>query len=410
MSLSEPPPLQTVDTTEALYSRVLARGRRLRRERRAFVLTAGMSFVLLAAAVPVALTNDKPSQVATTDSPSSTTTQPATTTSLDPSLDATTTTVDVAALVQGETITTTQAAPRAAARTTPRRTTAGRTTRTTQRSSGTATTAKPATTAPPANQPATTRPPTTTTTIVPASQAASPCSGPNAVLPDHDVAFVRGGDIWVAGATGHVPLTSSHDASKPAWSPTGSALVFADSAGLSTVDATGATRTHLDGTNPGDTDPAWSPDNGRIAFVRNGDIYTIAATGGSLTRVRAEQLPLGNPTWSPNSCDLAFSWNGRVIKARSADGSGLTNVTDNASQPSWGASNKVAVVRSNNVWVGNPDGSGFAVLTNTGGTAPSFAANGGAVAYQTSTGIRTRTLAKAETTITGEAGDSDPAW
>jgi hypothetical protein len=409
MSEFDPPPLQTVDTTEALYSRVLARGRRLRRERRAFLLTAGMSFVLLAAAVPVALTNDKPSQVATTDSPRTTTTRPATTTSLtfDPALDATTTTVDVSALVQGETITT-QAAPRATTRTTARRSTAGPT-RTTQRS-GTATTAKPDTTSPPANKPTTTRPPSTTTTIVPASAPASPCTDSPSVLADHDVAFVRGGDVWVARAAGLIALTTTHDASKPAWSPTGSALVFADGGGLSTVDATGTTRTHLAGTNPGDTDPAWSPDNNRIAFVRNGDIYTIPSAGGGATRVRADQSALGSPTWSPGSCDLAFTWNGRVVKARSADGSGLTNVTDNAAQPSWGKSNKIAIVRASNVWVGNPDGSGFAVLTNTGGSAPSFSGGGDAVAYQSPSGIRTRTLAKAETVVTSEAGDSEPAW
>ena len=97
----EPPPLQDIQSADALYTRVISRGRRLRRERRAFVLTAGMSLLLLAAAIPVALINDDPAQLATTGRP--TTTQPTTTTTfrytLEPNPNAVTTTTETAAPV-----------------------------------------------------------------------------------------------------------------------------------------------------------------------------------------------------------------------------------------------------------------------------------------------------------------------
>ncbi|MEY2476010.1 MAG: TolB protein, partial [Actinomycetota bacterium] len=365
--------------------------------------TAGMSVLLLAAAVPVALTNDDPAQLATTDQP--TTTRRATTTTeyqydFEPNPNAVTTIAPPtsAPVVAGSTITT--------------RRSSGRTTRTTaapRRSS-----APPPTTA----RPTTTRQPTpstsTSTTVIPASQPASACSGSAPVLPDRPLVFMREGNIWLAGPTGPTQLTSTNDGSNPAWAPDGSRLVFARPGGLYTTAPTPGGVTFLPGTAAGDSEPAWSPDGGRIAFVRGGNIFTIPAGGASNAKlVMHQDASLGSPTWSPNSCDLAFTWKRWVLKGRSQDGTGVSRVHLDASQPNWGSSNRLAVATEHDIRLVNPDGSSSTPLGTDGGTQPSWRADASAVAFKVAGGIASQTVNPAGpiTPVPGTAaGDIDPAW
>jgi hypothetical protein len=361
-----------------------------------------MSLLLLAAAIPVALTNDDPSQLATTGPP---TTRPTTTTfryTLEPNPNAVTTTTETPApTVAGSTVTT--------ARRTTRRTT--RTTAPARRSTATPTTAsQPATTSRP---PTTTAPTTTSTTIIPASGSATPCTDASPVLADHQVAFVRSGDLWLTGVGGPFQLTTTGDASKPAWAPNGTQLVFVRPSGLFTMAPTPGGPTTALTTNAGDTDPAWSPDRERIAFVRGGDIYTVSPAGGTLKRVVdvSPSTPLGSPTWSPGSCDLAFTWKTYVLKARSSDGSGITQVRNNASEPAWGPS-KVAVSAGAGLYLVNPDGSALSPFTNDGGRLATWKVDGSAIAYRSASGIVSRTVdpVGAAVAVTDQPGDTDPAW
>jgi Tol biopolymer transport system component len=398
----DPPPLQSIESADALYTRVLARGRRLRRERRAFLLTAGMSLLLLAAAVPVALTNDDPAQLATTDQP--TTTRRATTTTefqydFEPNPNAVTTTAPDTAppVVAGNTVTSTRSARGTTRTTAPRR-----------RASPSPTTARPATTRPPS--PAST---STSTTVIPSSAPASACSGTPSLLGEHPLVFVRGGNVWLVGPTGPTQITSTDDASKPAWAPDGSRIVFARPGGLYTTPPTASGASFLAGTGTGDTDPAWSPDGSRIAFVRGGNIFTLPAGGAAHANlVMHQDAPLSKPTWSPNSCDLAFTWKSKVLKARSHDGTGVSKVHDSASQPSWGSGNRIAVAVEGDIRLVNPDGSNSTALGTGGGTQPSWNADSSAVAFKLDGGIATRTVnAPATTPVAGTtAGDTDPAW
>ena len=397
----EPPPLRSMESADALYSRVITRGRRLRRERRAFVLTAGMCLLLLAAAIPVALTNDDPAQLATTGP--TTTRRPTTTT-----------TADQGTLADPNASTTTSSETTAPVAVEGATATTARTTRTTARRSST--TARPPTTkqAGPAPTPAPSST-STSTTVIPASQPASPCAGSEPVLVDHGLAFVRGGNVWMVPPTGGEPiqLTTTGDASKPAWSPDGTQLVFVRPGGLfKTTPAAGAPVTPVTAT-PGDTDPAWSPDGGRIAFVRGGDIFVMPANGSTAaSRVRNEDAALGSPTWSPNSCDLAFTWKTWVLKARS-DGTGVTGVGNGMREPSWASIDRLAVTAADGIRLVNPNGTGEVRLSGTsGGQVPSWRADGSAVAYRAGDGIRTVPASGgAPVPVPGTvAGDTDPAW
>lgn len=407
----DPPPLETIQLADALYDRVVQRGRRLRRERRAFLATAGMSFVLLAAAVPVALVNDNAAQVATTNRPPSTRPTPTTTT---------TTAFDYRFSDDAKTATTLAPVPVVAGTTatTARRGAAPRATPTTRRSA-------PATTRPPSNPPPTS-PPATPTPVVPPSPPASACAGtaPAPAPPGgRTVAFVRDGDIWATSPDGARNLTNSGGVTElaPAWSPDGGRVTFERDGGIFTMVASGVTPpSELTPPGSGDSAPAWSMDGARIAFVRGGDIWVVAANGGTPDRAIGEGLAdgLGSPTWSPNSCELAFTWRSDVVRARS-DGTGLTRVRSNAAEPNWGRTGRLAVSALNGstreVWLVNPDGANFGRLTLGGARAPSWSADGTAVAFaapaRANPGIYTQQAdGGGLQRVTTEAGDTDPAW
>jgi dipeptidyl aminopeptidase/acylaminoacyl peptidase len=402
----EPPPLASIESADALYDRVLHRGRRLRRERRAFLGTAALSFMLLAIAVPIALTNGDGSQVATTGRPpvtrrpAPTTTQ--TTEHVYPPYVDPTTTQPATAVVQGATVTT---AARVSA--------GARSTATTRRAS-------PTTTRPPTRA-TTTAPQTTTTTVVPGSAPASACTPSDALAAvDRQIAFVRGGDIWIAPAAGGGSannLTNSSAVEQgPAWSPDGTRIAFVRDGGLFVMTAVqGAVPSRL---TDADSSPAWSYDGRVIAFVRADDIRTIGANGGADELAIDVAEPLASPTWSPDGCQLAFSWQGNVLRARS-DGTGITMARSRAMQPSWGRTGRIAFasVIGNRTEVGivDPSGAGFQQLTFGGGSQPAWSPAGDAVAYQTpptgEVGIHTRrTDGSGSTRVTDQTGDTDPAW
>ena len=78
---------------------------------------------------------------------------------------------------------------------------------------------------------------------------------------------IVGDVIVVSAADGSGRLVAAPRARDPDWRPGGGQLVVADGAGLSTVNADGTMRTHIPGSEEGDSEPVWSPDGGFIAFA-----------------------------------------------------------------------------------------------------------------------------------------------
>jgi hypothetical protein len=410
----EPPALQSVQSADALYGRVITRGRRLRRERWAFLATAGTAVVLLAAAVPIALSSDGGERVATTDRPHTTRPAPTTTSTTAPL------TTEPGVLRE----TTTTLAPVAVDDTVPVRTTTTRRPTATTAPRSTVTTRPAATT--------TTQPPAPTTTV-PSTGAATNCtetqplvaSGPSGVV------FVRNGDIW--SSTGDeataTNLTATPDDTEqaPAYSPDRTRIVFVRSGGLFVMPATGGVVSPLTEVFSGDSAPAWSRDGGLIAFVRGGDIWLVNPNdptpgGGPTTRAIDVADPLGNPTWSPDGCRLAFTWRGAVLTART-DGTGMVKVRDAVAEPSWGLNGRIAVSAvqgtTRDVFTVLPDASGFERLTTGGASNPVWSsANDNVVAFQSGrTGngdiytISYPSPPGAIARITSDAApDTDPTW
>lgn len=404
--LPDPPPLQSIETADALYTRVLDRGRRLRRERRAFLATAAMSFVLLAAAVPVALTNDDGSQVATTDRTRPTSRASTSTTVAEPvfNFPETTTTVLAPPIVQGVTATT-----------------ARRTTGTTQRSRA-ATTTTPTT----AKPTATTSPSTTTSTVVPISSPPSRCTATSPAAPTARgrVLFVRNRDIHTADLTTEPPTVvnltqSGATESSPAWAPDGTRFVFVRDGALWTMavsDPPGSAGEPLTAAGSGDSAPAWSWDGGTIAFVRGGNIWLVPSTGTAPTQAIDVPDNLGSPTWSPDSCRLAYTWRGKVLVSRT-DGTGMFVVRDQGGEPSWSSTNRLAISaivgQTHDIFVGAPAANAaFTRVTTGGGTNPSWNGDGDKIAFQRNGDIYAIDAGGGglDDVSTDPADDTAPAW
>ncbi len=150
------------------------------------------------------------------------------------------------------------------------------------------------------------------------------------------------GSLWVMDGNGNnsVRLTQGVDARDPAWSPSGTRLVFTnvtESWDLWTLRATdGEKRKRVTSGPAQDFEPAWSPDGSKIAFTRgfeqgdSGDIYVKDLTSGDVTRLTHTSAYDHQVAWTPLGDKLVFE---RDYDAASsifivdADGSNLARLT-----------------------------------------------------------------------------------
>ncbi len=148
-----------------------------------------------------------------------------------------------------------------------------------------------------------------------------------------------------------------------AWSPDGTQIAFSRvveaTAGVYVIKADGSGEEQLTDHASFDLFPAWSPDGETIAFQTltdgNLEVYVVDADGGGEANLTRFPLEDGWPSWSPDGEKILFysrrggiiilgedqprlSLSNTEIVVMNPDGSGVTNLTNNAAIdwfPSW---------------------------------------------------------------------------
>jgi Tol biopolymer transport system component len=179
-------------------------------------------------------------------------------------------------------------------------------------------------------------------------------------------------------------------AADPAWSPDGTRIAgttwypICTVRGCSTQPATNSPQifvANADGSSlvvlAAGATPSWSPD-GRLIFANLGDIYVMNADGTGVTNLTNNAASNDGPAWSPDGTKIAFrsSRSGVVeLYVMNTDGSGVIALTADAAaegRPAWSSDGKRIAFASDKdgdaeIYVMNADGSGVIKLTDNAG-------------------------------------------
>jgi Tol biopolymer transport system component len=175
------------------------------------------------------------------------------------------------------------------------------------------------------------------------------------------IAFVRGRTIYVIHASGGAirrVFESDGDSlvSRPAWSPDGNWIAFAQSdvadafSAIAVVSSTGGgfryvTTGGSDGfSDEPDYEPDWSPDGSRIAFTRTvwfcgscdaDEIFSVATDGSDTQWVTTDtNFAASRPAWSPNGDRIAAE-TPRGLAVLTASGKLLRVLDPLGTEPTW---------------------------------------------------------------------------
>jgi TolB protein len=171
--------------------------------------------------------------------------------------------------------------------------------------------------------------------------------------------------------TGNRPLyRAAHDdaALTPAWSPDGKRLAFIPGAprrGVWLISASGSGLHRVTAGRGDSLFPSWSPTGSALVYAdlgrtRSGrhDLYRVRIDGAGLTRLTSSSADENHPAWAPNGDEIVYE-RGRDLWRMSAGGRNQRLLVRNAGAPSWSpGATRIAFIRAGEVWTTRRDGSG----------------------------------------------------
>lgn len=258
------------------------------------------------------------------------------------------------------------------------------------------------------------------------------CSPVPIVPPGHDIAFVRGGEVYLLSADGTTltNLTNNPDSDgDPAWSPDGQTIAFSSrrsgSSQIYLMNADGSGQVQI--TSGGGSHPAWSPDGNKIAFDAGDEIYVMSPDGSAITQLTTTGG--STPAWSPDGSRIAFMGGGDFdtdIFVMDADGSDVTRLATAPgvdANPNWSPDGAKIAFNSDrsgerHIHIMNADGTGVTQLTfgDYLDIAPVWSPEGTKIAFYSSrTGTARLYMMNPDGTrqvplTLNSYGASDPAW
>jgi TolB protein len=166
-------------------------------------------------------------------------------------------------------------------------------------------------------------------------------------------------------------------------------------------------------------DPAFSPNGTRIVFDAGAALALLDADGRSLRLLRAHSEDDGEPWFSPTGTRLVFSagtstslptGGRREIWVSGIFGDRARRIVSRGTDPVWSARDRIAFVRSGQIWLVRPDGRGLRQVTGRGGSAPAWSPHGTQLAFARRGAVFALDLKRDRLRRVWTAGAQNLAW